>query len=47
MSKSLGNVIDPMWMITGIPLQEMQNSLKIGNLAQKEIEKASQGMAKE
>jgi len=47
MSKSLGNVIDPMWMITGIPLKEMQDSLSVGNLAQKEIDKASQGMQKE
>jgi len=47
MTKSLGNVIDPMWMINGIPLQQMQETLRLGNLAEKEVEKASQGMAKE
>jgi len=47
MSKSLGNVIDPIWMMNGITLKEMQDTLKLGNLVEKEIEKASQGMAKE
>lgn len=47
MSKSLGNVIDPMWMINGIPLQDMQATLRTGNLIEREILKASEGMAKE
>lgn len=47
MSKSLGNVIDPMWMIKGLPLKDMQDSLKVGNLAELEIKKASVGMEKE
>jgi len=44
MSKSLGNVVDPMWMINGIKLEDMLATLKTGNLAAKEIEKASKGM---
>lgn len=47
MSKSLGNVVDPMWMINGIKLEDMLETLKVGNLAAKEIEKASKGMEKD
>jgi len=47
MSKSLGNVVDPMWLINGIKLEEMIQTLKTGNLADKEIEKASKGMEKD
>eukprot|EP01119_Soliformovum_irregulare_P003020 TRINITY_DN1329_c0_g1_i1.p1 TRINITY_DN1329_c0_g1~~TRINITY_DN1329_c0_g1_i1.p1 ORF type:complete len:1040 (-),score=311.70 TRINITY_DN1329_c0_g1_i1:558-3677(-) len=43
MSKSLGNVIDPLDMITGIQLQALHEKLKEGNLDPKEIEKATQG----
>jgi len=47
MSKSLGNVVDPMWMINGISIKEMLESLTVGNLAAKEIEKAGKGMEKD
>jgi len=47
MSKSLGNVIDPVWMIKGIELALMKESMFSGNLAQKEIDKASKGMDKD
>lgn len=43
MSKSLGNVIDPLDVITGISLQSLHDKLKIGNLDPKEIEKAEAG----
>ena len=43
MSKSLGNVIDPLDVITGISLEDLYEKLKIGNLDPKEIEKASAG----
>lgn len=38
MSKSLGNVIDPIDVINGTTLSELQNQLKNGNLPSKEIE---------
>lgn len=47
MSKSLGNVVDPMWMINGISLKEMLATLTTGNLAAKEIDKAGKGMEKD
>jgi len=47
MSKSLGNVVDPMWVINGCKLEDMLATLKTGNLALKEIEKASKGMEKD
>lgn len=37
MSKSLGNVIDPLDIITGTPLQNLHDKLLIGNLDQKEV----------
>lgn len=40
MSKSLGNVIDPVDIMDGITLQELNDKLKVGNLAPKEIERA-------
>lgn len=43
MSKSLGNVIDPLDVITGISLESLHDKLKIGNLDPKEIEKAAAG----
>jgi len=43
MSKSLGNVIDPTDVIDGISLEALQESLKSGNLDEKEIKKAMDG----
>jgi valyl-tRNA synthetase len=38
MSKSLGNVLDPLWVVYGATLDELKNSLKGGNLPQAEVE---------
>ncbi|WVQ98646.1 valine-tRNA ligase [Kwoniella sp. CBS 9459] len=46
MSKSLGNVIDPLDVITGQNLQKLHNDLRMGNLPQKEIIKAEDGQKK-
>lgn len=43
MSKSLGNVIDPVHVIEGITLEDLQKSLLGGNLDAKEVEKAKAG----
>ncbi|KAF9903992.1 hypothetical protein BX616_001440 [Lobosporangium transversale] len=43
MSKSLGNVIDPIDVIEGISLQALHDKLRIGNLDPREIAKAEQG----
>ena len=43
MSKSLGNVVDPLDVITGISLESLHEKLKHGNLDAKEIEKATAG----
>lgn len=43
MSKSLGNVIDPMDVITGISLEDLNKSLYNSNLDPKEITKAVAG----
>ncbi|KAI9757995.1 MAG: Valine--tRNA ligase, mitochondrial [Chaenotheca gracillima] len=41
MSKSLGNVIDPQDVITGIPLQGLHDKLLLGNLDPKELNNAT------
>lgn len=43
MSKSLGNVIDPVAVIKGITLEQLHATLMDGNLDAKEIEKAKAG----
>jgi len=45
MSKSLGNVIDPMEVIRGCPLEGLFAKLEAGNLPPKEVEKAKKGQA--
>lgn len=40
MSKSLGNVIDPLDVMEGITLPELHEKLLVGNLAEKEYERA-------
>ncbi|KAI1847381.1 hypothetical protein JX265_005560 [Neoarthrinium moseri] len=40
MSKSLGNVIDPLDVIRGIPLEALNQQLLLGNLKDSEVEKA-------
>ena len=41
MSKSLGNVIDPLDVMEGIELQALHDKLKVGNLDQKELATAT------
>ncbi|PYH89225.1 valyl-tRNA synthetase [Aspergillus ellipticus CBS 707.79] len=41
MSKSLGNVIDPVDVMEGIELQQLHDKLLLGNLDPKELEKAT------
>ena len=43
MSKSLGNVIDPLDVIAGIPLEGLHAKLKLGNLDPRELVKATEG----
>lgn len=46
MSKSLGNVIDPIDVIEGIELEKLHQKLEEGNLAADEISKAKDGQKK-
>ncbi|ODV65063.1 hypothetical protein HYPBUDRAFT_114062 [Hyphopichia burtonii NRRL Y-1933] len=43
MSKSLGNVIDPLDVIAGIPLQGLHDKLLSGNLDPRELKRATEG----
>ena len=47
MSKSLGNVIDPLDVIQGLPLEKLHEKLYEGNLDEKEIQKAIAGQKKD
>ncbi|CAM8986230.1 unnamed protein product [Rhodiola kirilowii] len=47
MSKSLGNVIDPIDIINGITLEDLQKKLDIGNLDPKERAVAKEGQKKD
>ncbi|KAH9503377.1 hypothetical protein Btru_072869 [Bulinus truncatus] len=47
MSKSLGNVIDPLDVINGTTLQNLEKRLQDGNLDPKEIETAKVGLKKD
>ncbi|VDB91952.1 unnamed protein product [Peniophora sp. CBMAI 1063] len=47
MSKSLGNVIDPLDVIQGLPLEKLHEKLYEGNLDEKEILKAIAGQKKD
>merc|ERR1719354_443630 len=47
MSKSIGNVIDPLDVIEGISLADLQARLENGNLDTSELKKAQAGQAKD
>ncbi|XP_070163843.1 valine--tRNA ligase isoform X2 [Polyergus mexicanus] len=47
MSKSLGNVIDPMDVIKGISLEDLQKQLLDSNLDPKELERAQEGQRRD
>ena len=47
MSKSLGNVIDPLHVIEGITLSDLNETLTGGNLEEKEVKKAQEGQAQD
>ncbi|KIY63886.1 hypothetical protein CYLTODRAFT_425719 [Cylindrobasidium torrendii FP15055 ss-10] len=47
MSKSLGNVIDPLDVIRGVSLETLHAKLREGNLDEKEIVKAASGQKKD
>uniref|UniRef100_A0A914CX14 Valine--tRNA ligase n=1 Tax=Acrobeloides nanus TaxID=290746 RepID=A0A914CX14_9BILA len=47
MSKSLGNVIDPLDVIHGVTLEQLYKQLESGNLDQNELKKAKEGQARD
>ncbi|KAJ3006608.1 UNVERIFIED_CONTAM: hypothetical protein HDU68_003984 [Siphonaria sp. JEL0065] len=47
MSKSLGNVIDPLDVIEGIALADLQKRLEVGNLDPREVVKAQEGQKRD
>ena len=47
MSKSLGNVIDPVDVNQGLPLEDLHAKLLDGNLDEKEVNKAKAGQKKD
>ncbi|KAL3156713.1 hypothetical protein ABBQ38_000987 [Trebouxia sp. C0009 RCD-2024] len=47
MSKSLGNVIDPLDVIEGITLQGLHDTLTTGNLSAEEVKKATAGQQRD
>ena len=47
MSKSLGNVIDPLDVIQGLDLEALHQKLYEGNLDEREIQKAKAGQKKD
>ena len=47
MSKSLGNVVDPIDVIQGLSLETLHEKLNEGNLDEKEIAKAKAGQKKD
>ena len=47
MSKSLGNVIDPLDVIQGVSLEQLHEKLYEGNLDEREIAKAKTGQKKD
>lgn len=47
MSKSLGNVVDPLEVINGISLEGLQKRLEEGNLDPTELEVAKEGQRKD
>ncbi|KIY44702.1 hypothetical protein FISHEDRAFT_67400 [Fistulina hepatica ATCC 64428] len=47
MSKSLGNVIDPLDVISGVSLETLHEKLLEGNLDEREIKKAKEGQKKD
>lgn len=47
MSKSLGNVIDPLEVINGVSLEDLHKRLLEGNLDPKELAVAKEGQVKD